>query len=114
MNKTYFKRQLTLRKLGYQMNDDIQAYYDLFLKLIGDVNLLERKEFDYEDNIYYLHKGIVLLIFIPSENNFYINNDVWTMFEQKFNLENNKISKIFTILLEDAFNISLNTCFKYD
>lgn len=110
MNRTYIKRQLTLNKLGFPINEDIQAYIDLFNELVGDPRDLNKEYGEYlsAKGYMYSNNNKRLLFFHIMDNDFYIQYELWSKFEHKFKLNYQKIKKLLTVLLEDTFNCELN------
>lgn len=107
MNKTYIKRQLTLNKLGYSIDKDLQKMIDYFHELIGDPNVLKKehsKYLSYEGHMY--SKDDTEILFYEEENEiFYVDYDnIWTKFEVKFGLNYQEINDLLTPILGETFN----------
>lgn len=80
MNRTYIKRQLTLYKLGFDIDQDIKDIYEKFLRYIGTNEFKVEKRDDLrKDFIFYKVNGKMLSAYSPDvcsiidENVIYIN-----------------------------------------
>lgn len=57
MNKTYIKRQLTLSKLGFPMDKEVQEYIKCFRKLIGSPSKLTKTYISNNNQKGYMYKN---------------------------------------------------------
>lgn len=107
MNKKYFKRQLTLHKLGIPINKEIQKYIDTFNELIGDPKKLEKKNakhFSYNGHLYY-KQGKQLIFYNVDYKKVLVDNDgIWIIFTERYGLTDKTIEIILSILIEDLFD----------
>lgn len=111
MNKTYIKRQLTLHKLGFPMNKDIQEYLDYFNKIIGDPTHYKKecgKYLKYKGYIY--SKNDIELLFYEKENEIFDMgyHNIWYKFEEKFELNYEEVSDLLSCLLEEIFKCKVS------
>lgn len=115
MNKIYIKRQITLYKLGFPMDKDIQEYVNYFYKIIGDPNELIKEHAKYFKTLsgyVYLKDGDKIIFYYKEYERFYVDRNIWDNLEKELYLNHSEISELLNPILEEIFNYKVNSVHK--